>query len=307
MKNIHFWILIFGISFFSACKVAANDLEFEIDTVEYSISGGTTQYSIFWDQSDHLGELVAAKNWDAVRNLYRQERAFFDKKIDNSIVENGLKAAADSIFKRQIPAMNSAIEAVQKVNWPAEQAQWATVKSAIVQAQAELLASENEPLLNLAANSNSLREQLRAEISSLQEKIKGHAKNAFAEYDHIANNAFFQVYPISVPKRETIIASLPALTPKFEAQSPEQVSAFLKNYGDILPEEARSSVATKEFRKLLRLETRGKETTLDAVLAAYKNARRLGIQPAKLDEPRIRFVEATSRTHQPDPLEAGAD
>jgi hypothetical protein len=99
---------------------------------------------------------------------------------------------------------------------------------------------------------------------------------------------------LSVPA--TLEAAMPALMPKLQSQGPEKVAAFLAKFGDRLSREQREDASSGGFQALLDSEAGGGRPTLDHILAAYAKARELGIEPARLEEPRIRFVEITSRT-----------
>ena len=80
-------------------------------------SGGTSSYNVFWDQTDHLKELVAAKQWEKVASLYRKESGHFQKHLDDAAVTTGLRAAADALPRRRVPALVSSTKVIEAVTW----------------------------------------------------------------------------------------------------------------------------------------------------------------------------------------------
>jgi serine protease Do len=104
------------------------------------------------------------------------------------------------------------------------------------------------------------------------------------------------MYPVVLSVPSTLDAALPVLMPKLKGEGPEVVAAFLKRFGDRMSQEQRQDASSGGFQALLEEQARGERPTLDHILAAYTKAKELGIEPARLEEPRIRFVEITSRT-----------
>jgi hypothetical protein len=131
--------------FLAACQTTGPDGSVSFNPV--SGGGGTPSYSVFWDQGDHLKELVAKKQWDQVAALYRKESAHFDKNRDDAAIVTGLRAAGDALARQRIPALETAAKSVEAIVWPAALKQWPEVKQAIADAQTELKAADNEPII----------------------------------------------------------------------------------------------------------------------------------------------------------------
>jgi serine protease Do len=296
MRMSRFSTVVAAGVFLAACQTTQGpDGTVSINPVS-GTSGGTPTYSVFWDQSDHLKELVAAKDWEKVAALYRKESAHFDKNRDDAAVVTGLRAAGDALARRLIPALDSATKSIDAISWPAPPSAWADIKQAIVGAKSELSATSDEPIIKEASAHNPAKERLTKAIAALEKRIGDGAPDGFAAFDHAGDGEFFAIYPVVVSVPETIRAAMPALTPKLNQQSPEVVAAFLQRFGDRLGQEARQDVSASGFQTLLRREARGERPTLDTILLAYGKAKQLGIEPTRLEEPRIRFVEITSRT-----------
>ena len=259
-------------------------------------SGGTPSYSVFWDQTDHLKELVAGKQWEKVAALYRKESDHFDKHRDDAAVTTGISAAADALARKRIPALETARKSVEAVTWPAPMKDWSGIKASIAGAERELSSSGDEPILEKATAHEPAKQGLRAAISGLETRIKQSAPALFAAFDHDGEAAFFGLYPVVLSVPLVVEAAMPALTPKLKEMPPSRIAAFLKRFGDRLSGEARAEMSSTGFQALLREEAGGERPTLDTILVAYAKAKELGIEPARLDEPRIRFVEITSRT-----------
>lgn len=140
--------------FLAACQITQGpDGSVSFNPVSGGSGGGegTPSYSVFWDQSDHLKELVAAKQLDKVATLYRKESAHFDKNRDNAAVVTGLRTAADALARSRIPALEGAVKSLEAVTWPVPVADWPAVKQTVAGAQSELKASGDEPLMKEAS------------------------------------------------------------------------------------------------------------------------------------------------------------
>ena len=258
--------------------------------------GGTPSYNVFWDQTDHLKELVAGKQWEKVAALYRKESTYFDKHRDDAAVTTGISAAADALALKRIPALESATKSIAAVTWPAPMKDWSGIKNTIAGAERELSAAGDEPILEKATAHDPAKNRLKSAISGLETRLNQSAPAQFAAFDHGGEEAFFGLYPVVVSVPETIQAAMPALLPKLKEMPPSNIAAFLKLFGDRLPQGARENLSSVGFQALLGEEAGGERPTLDTILVAYAKAKELGIEPARLDEPRIRFVEITSRT-----------
>lgn len=280
--------------FLSACQTTGPDGSVSFNPV--SGGDGKASYSVFWDQGDHLKELVAAKQWDQVATLYRKESAHFDKNRDDAAIVTGLRAAGDALARKRIPALETAAKSVEAVDWPAPLETWADIKRTIAGAQSELKSADNEPIMKEASAHEPAKERLTKAIAALEKRIGDGAADGFAAFDHAAGGEFFALYPVVVSVPETIRAAMPTLMPKLQGQGPEKVAAFLAKFGDRLSREQREEASSGGFQALLDSEAGGGRPTLDHILAAYAKAKQLGIEPARLEEPRIRFVEITSRT-----------
>lgn len=259
-------------------------------------SSGTQSYSVFWDQTDHLKELVTGKRWEQVAALYRKERGHFQKHRDDAAVTTGIRSAAEALARKRMPALASAVKRIEAVAWPAPMEDWSGIKTTIGGAGRELSSSSDEPILEKATTLDPVKDSLKSAVSALEARIKQSASELFAAFDHGGQAEFFALYPVVLSVPATVQAAMPALLPKLKAMAPAQAAAFLSRFGDRLPETARAELSSSAFQALLLEEARGERPTLDTILVAYARGKELGIEPARLDEPRIRFVEITSRT-----------
>lgn len=281
--------------FLAACQTTGPDGSVSFNPV--SGGEGKPSYSVFWDQGDHLKELVAAKKWDQVATLYRKESAHFDKNRDDAAIVTGLRAAGDASARQRIPALETAAKSLETVNWPAPPEAWPEIRWTIASAQTELKAADNEPIIAKEASAHEpAKGRLSGAIDALEKRIKASAPEAFTAFDHTGSGEFFALYPVVLSVPATLDAAMPTLMPKLQGQGPEKVAAFLGKFGDRLSREQREDASSGGFQALLDSEAGGGRPTLDHILAAYAKARELGIEPARLEEPRIRFVEITSRT-----------
>jgi serine protease Do len=200
------------------------------------------------------------------------------------------------LARRRIPALESMTKTVEAVTWPTPVKDWAAVKSTIAGAEREFTSSSDEPILEKASAHEPAKRNLRSAITALENRVKQSAGDLFADFDHDGDQAFFGLYPVTLSVPSTIEAAMLRLLPKLRDASPTTIAAFLNVHGDRLPAEQSEELAALGFQTFLRQESGGERPTLDTVLSAYAKAKTLGIEPGRLEEPRIRFVEITSRT-----------
>lgn len=259
-------------------------------------SNSARSYNVFFDQSDHLKELVAASDWSGVVTLYSRERSYFTQNRDNAAVTTGLAKAANALAAERAVALRAAAGAISAVSWPAPPARWPAAAKAVKDADAAIDAFGSEPILTLATNIPPEKASLQSAVTTLRDRIASSAGNAFAEFDHRGDADFFADYPVDVDRGETIRAALPTLLVRLASASPAEIGALVGRYGADMRDEDRERVSGLAFQSLVRSEAGGKDPSLDDVLDALARAEQMGIEPGTLDEPRIRFVEITSRT-----------
>ena len=87
---------------------------------------GGSQYNIFWDQGDHLKQLVEAKKFDDAAKLYAAQTEFFSDKGAKFFAP--LKAAADALNKAEEAGLVAAMERVNGIVWPGPPDGWGEIR-----------------------------------------------------------------------------------------------------------------------------------------------------------------------------------
>lgn len=256
-------------------------------------SSGRANYSLFYDQGDHLQELVEQSSWEKVADLYDNERTWFAEKKNNAKIVTALKSAADELAAMRVPELEAAATEIEGLTIPVPEAGWDEAREKITRASEVVGTIRSTWLLSDQAAYPAALAALAAALDETKSRLQTASADAFVFFDH-GQGDFFSAYPIELDKEATLQAAWPRLAGSIGAFPPDRLMALYGRYKDDWPEEVEDGFARALFAALHK--KRGNDRTLSAVLGAYREAQQMGLAPMKLEEPRIRFVEVTSQT-----------
>lgn len=271
-------------------------------TTTGALIGGTTadngarSYNIFFDQADHLEELVAAERWDEAADLYEDENAFFSKNRDDAELKADLTIVAKAIDGNREPHRQKALASLTALSWPVDRRRWSDVREMLDQARSEVAADKDAEVLAVLGTPLPSGPELAEAFKAAEYRIKQNAPAELASYPLTNGTGFFDAYPIDLDRKATLDAALPNLRATFAGMSPTEVASFRAHYGEHLSDAAKTQFSDAAFASLLKAQTAGREPTLEHILAAFQKAKAQDLAPKKLSEPVVRFVEVTSRT-----------
>jgi len=251
-------------------------------------------YSIFYDQLDHLKELIASKQYDNAAKLYDKHVAFFKDKWEKS--QPVLSQLANQLKAKFEPALRLAASKISNTPWPAPAAQWQSVKAALQSGQTALRRVPSFGLLDVAEFSLDGRDTVQTRVKALKAKIELSAAADFATYDHFSDIPFFDSFPLKLSRDAFLNDNYSAIQDTLEGATTTQLKAFLSHYGEATLGEEKWGALGELFLKAHFRENGITKPLLKDALAAYSAAKQAGLSPTTIPGARIGFIEITSRT-----------
>lgn len=227
---------------------------------------------------------------DALR-LYVEQKIHFAKPSNQDKV--ALQALSDHFNATFKPRLTHNLNAVTALNWPAPEAQWPAFGKALRDSADLLKAYNANPLLGLSAYRVPQADRLQARTNALRAALKADFAERFAERKVTRLAALFEDYPLKTNARDFFEGAPDALKTKLSKSSPEDVLSVADAFGhdDFTPAQWTWLGMTYLHGKL----GRGKPT-LDHLLAALDNAKKVGFTISSVPDVKIDFAEVTSPT-----------
>jgi len=196
---------------------SASDLNFTDDN-----------YNIFWDQGDHLEELIEANDFKNAAKLYGVQKVFFDNKRPK--FDDELAKVSERINAEWAPKLSLSLSRLKKIVWPSVAGEWSQTKLALEESASVLAEYESLPLVSGPEYFSNLASDLKREFDNKHSAILSSASDEFVAYDHWLQPPFFALYPIKLDKREFFSGNIARLDAKLSSASPENITTFAKKY-----------------------------------------------------------------------------
>lgn len=291
-------------------------------------------YSFFYDQGDHLNDLVKAERYEDASRLYRKHQSdFFDKKRDKYASQlDGLAASLDALYQPRFDAARAALPAQSSL----DPAAWPAAHESLSKARQVLEAFAPHEALVTGARRSPSRDALAESLKGAEDAWRAAAVEAFEKYDLQKN--FFAAYPVAFDSPAAFLdetfarggdrlraggpaavlgffrlyqAELaPAAAPRPTGAPADRVLGF--NYlldvaaplptdapADAQPLQAAPSPLAGKLANLyveLALASNPGKDRLKTALLAVAAAKKEGLNPTEVPDLTIAFVEATSQT-----------
>ena len=252
-------------------------------------------YTPFFDEGDHLAELVAEGRINDAAKLYAEQKVYFQK---NREKHGGLLSDLAGRLNAPIePTLHSVISKLAAVGWPAPQAEWRQVEASLNWASRAVESYPDHEILRDRAFRSALVDRAKTAITRLDSALRDDASAQFAKFDHFGPSSFFDIYPVDVKSRAFLEKNLPAIADKLAIAESGKLVGFSKSY-------PRSDIGDAEWKKLgeryvgalLRERPGTAKPDLRSILSTLKQAKEVGFEPERIPELKIAFVEITSRT-----------
>lgn len=120
-RNVSFIVLIFLLG---GCQTIGN-----MSTKSDSSTNGVSRasYSIFFNQGDHLAELLDAGDFQNAAVLYEEQKEFFDARPEK--YQESLSSLALTLNNMRVPDTIKSAKKIESIVWPAPVTEWLTVKN----------------------------------------------------------------------------------------------------------------------------------------------------------------------------------
>lgn len=296
MNTRNNFIIIILISFLAACQTTATGT---------ATSGGSASnfrvakesYSLFYDQKDHLTELVAAGNFNDASILYEEQRAFFDAKSpEDAELAQALNKVVEELSRSQEPEIAKSREDMAARPWPASVADWDSARTRYRHSLKILsIVPKDGVFVNPAYQPVGLAE-LKAETDAYKAKLAASFNADFQAYDHFGDKPFFGQHPAMTGPQEYFDAHPDALGKILTGRSAPEVEKFATAYKDRLGSTQHWKAIGKAYVEANIRAMPKKDRSLASILAVIKDSAKLGFEVKELSEVNIGFVEVTSRT-----------
>jgi len=261
------------------------------------------EYNLFYDQGDHLKELVGKGAYSAALTLFNQHYDFFLgnsaltgssrleqydaqlTKVANYLNQEHFapkisKAEADlSLFKKSVPST-----------------QWKAMAKAIEQAQDLTQDYRSNSLAEIEKFFSPEIEQLEALTKQVINTAKSDVDSAFTSYIASGSDNFFEVYPVDVEIDEVLSDASDTILSHISESSTETIEEFLKIYSSDLGSNIKKKIGTQYIGKFVQQGTDSNTNELAVVMEAAVKTAELGISPEEIEGLKISFVEVTSKT-----------
>ena len=255
----------------------------------------SAEYSIFWDQGDHLEELVEAKKFDEADKLFGEQGAFFSEKFEK--YRASLERVSTHLNGRHAPSIERATAAVGAAAWPALQDDWSKIRLALTDAEKTIGVYDAHPLLRDGRFRSPGAAALKDRTAALKARILADAQGAFASFDHFGPQAFFAAFPIDLDARATLSSGFDALRPRLVTATRSDLRRFAGHYpANVLPPGAQAELGNQFVAAALREDKGARRNEIGGIVAAVKEARNAGFEPKALPGVKFGFIEVTSRS-----------
>lgn len=269
-------------------------------------------YSFFYDQGDHLKDLVKAERYEEASRLYRKYQTdFFDKKRDKYTSQlDGLAASLDALYQPRFDAARTALPLQSSL----DPASWAAGRESFSKAHQVLEAFIPHEALVTGTRRSPSRDALAESLKVAEEAWRAAAVEAFAKYDLQQN--FFAAYPVAFDSPAAFLdEAFARVGDRLRAGGPVAVLGFFRLYqaelapaaaplpadapADTQPLQATPSPLAGKLANLyveLALASNPGQDRLKTALLAVAAAKKEGLNPTEVRGLTIAFVEATSQT-----------
>jgi serine protease Do len=253
------------------------------------------EYNLFWDQGDHLNDLIEAGKFEEAAKLYKSQRAFFD--ADIAKYEPQLKHVADNLNRRLAPGLALDADIIDGIAWPAPPSQWSEIKRSIALARKAYGEYDNHLLFTRKEFRSKSADRLKARLGGLVSRLRASAASQFAAFDIFGDVDFFEVYPTTLEPKAMLDRAIESARPRLAAATPKQIESFAGHYTkDRMSPSAWQAVSDLYLGALLRKTSGDRPADLATVLKAVDDARRVGFAPKHVPTLKIGFIEITSRS-----------
>ena len=282
-----------------------NGLTGESNSNSSNEASGSKSYSIFYDQGDHLKELVGQEKFQEASELFRvYQQEFFEEtsligeqKANIEKYTPELKQVSEYLnsqiynpkFLKEIEKLKASSENIGNYN------KWKIISSEIKSSQEILNSYRGHSLLGISEFSSRHASKLESGISNLHQKLKRAGSENLIRYGVDNIEGFFSVYPVKLDRSSIIRRAGEKIPSHFSSKSVEDIAEFSRGYLTYLSQNQKNKLGDI-FLDAYSKENPSEQGVLSTVMNALIEAKKIGLEPESTGKIKVKFVEITSKT-----------
>lgn len=253
------------------------------------------RYTMFWDQGDHLEELIDDQEYLEAARLIDRERAYFAKDAEDYAED--LVTIVNALNQEHEPALHEALIGMKVFAWPAPEPKWLEIGDALRAAQLALAAYGDVPLLSEKAFRSGTASTLGLKVTQARRRLDRAAIETFILYDHFADRSFFDQWPVPLDAAAFMSDHFNKLGDRMALATTRDLQRFVAHYprDAVQGPDIFSNLSNHYVAAFLR-ELGADKTDLRAVVTAFKVVTDLGFAPTAVPGVTIGLIQSTTET-----------
>lgn len=287
--------VLIGLISLTACQTTGLDTSSLQGTANNTVS--KSNYTLFYDQKDHLVDLTNTGNLSDASILYEEQRAFFDQKaLEDKELSNLLNQVASGLNSTHEKQIQSSLKQIQTTSWPINASSWGNIRTIVDTAQNTVTSIPISGIyVNPIYRPNDIL-VLEKKLSVLKSKISETSLNDFSNFDHHAGINLFSIHP-GIRDAKIFFEQHPnKLNALLSKSTSSQIKKYAMTVGQDSLSEAQWNQIGASYMEARIQELPAKRRSLKDILSIITDAKEADFELDKIDSVSINFVEVTSRT-----------
>ena len=253
----------------------------------------SARYGAFYDQGDHLRDLLAAKRFDDAAVVVDMRWSWFEPRLEPQAER--LRAVAQHINAREQARLDAAAASLADAADFHQVAHWPELKRLRAEAKEALAGYDKMALLRRPEFRSDHATALEAAVQRFDEAGRNAAPAAFALYDHGAELGFFAGYPVELDRPAILRAQMTMLDERARQLAPDAVLRWHRSLSrDVqLDSEQRARFGRWLADAVIRASG-ARRPGWKEVREAWRVASENGLPPSLPERPRMRVVVVAS-------------
>lgn len=259
-----------------------------------SQSDGKPTYNIFFDQADHIRELLDGNKVLEASEIYNNEKMFF---VDKGNAHNDLLfSLKGKIQKVYHPKLKAETVFLSELNWPAAEGDWPSINERLKSVSKLIEEAEEQSILLLnSADQEILRTQ--SQLEQIKSEIRNSAGSLFLARDLTLAPRMDENFPIAIDMRQIFESNKLYVLGLISNFSLEQMEIFHSVNRAVLPGEILKQFGATYIASVQAAERKKGKSAVSALFSALQYAKVNEIEIAEVDSARsrIRIVDISNR------------
>ena len=268
-------------------------------------SSEDVNYGLFYDQGDHLKELVAERKFTEAMNLFTQYKSEFFESESALTGKQHLEKYHPELKQVSVylnntihePKLNKVIANLDKYSsFPIGQKNWSDMKLSIEKANSEVSKYKAQTLVGMGRFSSHLLDEVLNKVKSIKLSAKRYANKAYVDYGIANGDSFFSKYPVSLNRTTVIQSTSSKVASILNSSKLETTDNFVSAYGGYLSSKQKKILGNLYLNQYVEEGGKTDKPVLSLVMSGLVEAKKKGLSPDSTGDMKIKFVEVTSKT-----------